>query len=115
MSQFTQAMLEFPEWDVAYSPPIPSAWVETSWHNDACPSWRAYPTHELSDVEMQTARLLVVFVDFLDPAQRDVGDGPRYSVDWSNADGTCCSIFGSDDWDQVLAHVADLIAKETNQ
>jgi hypothetical protein len=32
---------EFPDFDPAAMPAIPQHWGDTSWHNDACPSFDA--------------------------------------------------------------------------
>ena len=33
---FPNVIKEFPDYDLATLPPIPSGWVDSSWHNDIC-------------------------------------------------------------------------------
>ena len=92
---------EFPDYDTATLPPIPDDWEESSWHNDACPSFTA------------SADRLHVFVDYADPAAREFRDGPRFNVrgnmfgiDGGDDDFTD-ELLNTDDWAEVLRFVAD--------
>jgi len=79
---------EFPDFDLASLPQIPSSWIDVSWHNDCCPSW-------------QVTANLVVFVDYADPQEREI-NGKRYAV---NDIETCQCLFQSDSWNDVLAFI----------
>jgi hypothetical protein len=58
---------EFPHYDDTLS--LPSGWIDTSWHNDTCPSFERV----FGDT---TFRL---WCDFKDPELREVG-GQRFTV-----------------------------------
>ena len=81
----------FPELDVT----LPEGYEDTSWHNDACPSF----TRELGD-----GRSLLVYIDWPDVTDRE-GAGPRFHLhvyteeDW----GSGTDIPSTDDWDEVVA------------
>lgn len=79
---------EFPNYPPADLPPIPETWRDSSWRNDSCPSWEA--------------GCVRVFVDYLEPAQREFPDVKRFSVQGSDHTDT---LFESDDWGEVLAFV----------
>lgn len=74
-------------------PAIPSNWTDSSWINNACPSF--------------DCGNLTVFVDYEHPNQRECTDicGARYSVH-NNASDFTDVVFESDDWDAVLEFVA---------
>lgn len=62
---------------------------DTSWHNDACPSF--------------TCDVFVLWVDFKDPAAREFGpDGPRYLITDEGRE-----VLATDDWAAVRAFVED--------
>jgi hypothetical protein len=82
---------EFPDFDPATLPEIPATWADRSWRNDACPSF-------------QTPNGLAVFVDYADPAWREMPGLPRFSVQPAEADHNE-ELFPSDDWAAVLAFV----------
>lgn len=88
---------EFPGFDPATLPAIPADWTDVSWKNDACPSFLAAagPTWEI-----------LVFVDWADPAERELGGASRYSVQRHANDGDdgACS-FSSDSWPAIVACV----------
>ena len=64
---------EFPHYDDELI--LPAGWIDTSWHNDICPSFEKI----IGDT---TVRL---WCDFKDPALREVG-GPRFTVCVYDAD-----------------------------
>lgn len=80
--------VEFPHFDASTMPVIPSHWKDVSWHNDACPSWKAGD--------------LVVFIDFPNPEDRDWDRGIRFSVHHAE---TCEVILEGNDWDEILSLV----------
>src|SRR6185312_9235327 len=69
-------------------PAIPAAFADSSWHNDACPSF--------SNESMG----LQIFVDHAAPAKREYPDAPRFSIH-SEAGVD----FSTDDWDAALAFI----------
>ena len=87
---------EFPDYDPATLPAIPDDWIDTSWHNNACPSFEAPNRYS-------------VWIDYADPAQREYSGGKRYTVHALGADGAFKSYLpdlATDDWDAVLALVS---------
>lgn len=93
---------EFPDFDLAFLPPIPAAWSDRSWHNDLCPCW---------SVEAPSGALVLVCVDYLSPESREFPEDERYSAhrvvegargldEWP--------IAATDDWDELLAAVASV-------
>jgi len=87
---------EFPDYDPATLPEIPADWQDHSWHNDACPSWRA---------KGDDASGLYVFVDYATPSQREMADGnaPRFSVmHYADNGAERGEVFASDEWADVL-------------
>jgi hypothetical protein len=86
--------IEFPDFDPATLPAIPTGWIDQSWHNDLCPCFN-------------TNKGLVVFIDFADLSQREWDDGKRFTVhtDPEVTNGNDV-LFESDDWAEVLAFVA---------
>ena len=85
---------EFPEFPVADMPAMPAhgEFVDTSWHNDACPSIAS------------DALGLHVWIDFADKSVREFEDGTRFIVARQD-DGIVIggAILETDDWDEVLA------------
>lgn len=77
---------EFSDYPLHTLPPLPDTWVDTSWHNDACPSW-------------QMPGGLYVYVDYEDAAQREHPEGGRFTV--VNMDDDTVAYHG-DDWQEVL-------------
>lgn len=57
---------EFDDYPVCKMPVMPAGFTDTSWKNDVCPSF----THE--------AARLVLWVDYPDPANREVQGGSRF-------------------------------------
>lgn len=84
---------EFPDFDPATMPAIPSGWQDVSWHNDSCPSF------EVPGTGAQ------VFVDFADPTLREIKKGPRFFV---LGEGATTTLFTGDDWSAVLAFIGTL-------
>lgn len=84
---------EFPDFDAATMPAIPADWTDTSWHNDTCPSF--------------SVNGLRIFVDYADPAMREVPECERYSV---HTDDDGRDICYGDDWAAVLRAVEEYTA-----
>lgn len=84
---------EFPDFPVADLPAIPAGFVDSSWHNDSCPSF----TDE--------ARRLMVYVDYADKEKREEPSAPRFSLRRLDAEGCVTdepSVIDTDDWNAVL-------------
>jgi len=87
---FPKIATEFPDYDTATLPAIPAGWAETSWRNDACPSF-------------QIGDKAVVFVDYADVKQREVRSARRFNV-LSIEDATLDhTLLSTDDWADVVA------------
>lgn len=83
---------EFPDYDQDTLPLIPAAWDDSSWHNDACPSF------VIEDIGVQ------VFIDYANAVQRETLGGYRYSV-LDVADIQTLEMLSTEDWQAVLACV----------
>jgi hypothetical protein len=90
----TTFQTEFPDYPVADMPALPEHgdFVDTSWHNDACPSITS------------DALGLHIWIDFADKSVREFEDGPRFIVARRD-DGIVIgrTVLETDDWDEVLA------------
>lgn len=83
---------EFPRYDVSTPPALPQGFVDTSWQNDACPSF----TNELRRVQ--------VFVDYADPKERECGpEAPRFSLLTLDEHGDQNYICNTNEWSEMLA------------
>ena len=93
---------EFPEFAESDMPAIPAEWLDSSWHNDACPSFEVMRGGE-GDSNFEFAR---VWIAESDPAQREFPESPRFQVSFEN--GECDFHIGiaSDNWQEILAYVA---------
>lgn len=81
---------EFPDFDPATMPAIPSEWTDTSWREEPCPSFEAQEN-------------ITVFVDYEDPMDREMQDAyPRFLIQVYDAEGNALSEFNTDDWDKIL-------------
>jgi hypothetical protein len=83
---------EFPDYTDAL-PALPAGFVDTSWHNDSCPSF----THD--------GLKLRIAIDYVDAAKREMGDGPRFYVTEEGHDYTPDDLLATDDWREVEALV----------
>lgn len=78
---------EFPTYPLSSLPPIPSTWEDTSWHNDACPSYH-------------TGNGVYVYVDFEEASEREYPESTeRFSVVHIDNDIT---LYSGNDWEEVL-------------
>lgn len=77
-------------------PDLPQGWVDTSWHNDVCPSYA------VGDV-------LAVFMDHPVAPEREFPESPRYTVhDSWQLEHTALDIavpLMTEDWQEVLDYV----------
>lgn len=84
---------EFPDFEPSTMPQIPAGWTDQSWHNDSCPSFN-------TDADA------IVYIDYLNPQDREIPEGERFVVltDPEFTDNTQ-TVFGADDWNAVLAYI----------
>jgi len=89
---------EFPNYDDTIT--MPEGWIDTSWHNDVCPSFEKV----FGDT---TFRL---WCDFKDPALREVG-GLRFTVcTYINEDELSESLGQFESMDEALALIDEVTA-----
>lgn len=96
-ARFEQLRREFPDYDVATLPPVPVAWEDTSWHNDAAPSFEPFTGCR-------------VWVDYADAQRRELGPdrvrfGAYYEAEDAQSSTDTVDIYEGDDWDALLAAV----------
>ncbi|SOZ17211.1 hypothetical protein [Cupriavidus taiwanensis] len=84
---FDHLKRQFPDYDVSTLPEIPAGFGDTSWRNDACPSF----TDE--------ARGLQIFIDYAEAADREP-NAVRYSL--RELDGKLENIVDTNDWAELL-------------
>jgi hypothetical protein len=99
ITQMAHYQIEFPDFAPDTMPVIPGSFLDTSWRNDACPSFT-------SDVLG-----LSLFIDFADPAAREFPDGKRFNLinqDHGVEVGTWS--LETDDMQEVRAEIAQRIA-----
>jgi hypothetical protein len=86
----------FPNYSPAEMPAIPAGFFDTSWHNDACPSFTSDPLG------------LTLWVDYAEPAARDYPTLPRYRLE-SQCAGVEVSGFHleTDDFALILSAISN--------
>jgi hypothetical protein len=84
---------EFSDYPLADLPAMPEGFLDSSWHNDTCPSYT------------NDALGLRIFIDYKDPALSESALGKRFNVMRELADGSSEYIFESDNWDNVLEFI----------
>ncbi|UUV43173.1 hypothetical protein RCCWILLIS_1 [Rhodobacter phage RcCWillis] len=90
---------EFADFDAM--PDIPADWVDSSWHNDLCPSFTVMQGGE-GDSNYEFAR---VWVDYENPELRDIPGATRFQVSFENGESDFHIGIASDDWAEILAYV----------
>lgn len=83
---------EFPDFG-AMPADVPAAWADSSWHNDACPSYEV-----AGDGFGFGFRL---FVDYADKAKREFPESSRFSLHFSDHVGNVTVIAEGDDWPEM--------------
>lgn len=86
---------------MGFAPPqIPPDWINVTWSNDVCPSWKI--------------GLLTIWADHPVPEEREVASLERFSVcvsGWNPEEGedteSGVTALKTDDWAEVLKFVAD--------
>lgn len=109
MMQITKAtpkwQTEFPDFPAADMPAVPAELMDTSWHNDACPSFTS------------DAMGLQLFVDYADKELREFQDGARFilSPQDHGVETSGEPYLATDSWDDVIAaikqHIVSRIAE----
>lgn len=90
----TTFQTEFPDYPVTDMPAMPAHgnFVDTSWHNNACPS---ITSDDLG---------LHIWIDFVDKSLREFQDGPRFIVTrQDNEFETIDTVLETEEWNEVLA------------
>ncbi|MET4489057.1 hypothetical protein [Bradyrhizobium sp. LA7.1] len=98
----TTFQTEFPDYPVADMPAMPAHGnvVDTSWHNDACPSFAS------------DALGLHIWIDYADKSVREFENGPRFIVvRLSEGIKTGHTVIETNDWNEVLAVIEQEKAK----
>ena len=89
---------EFADFPAADMPAIPQGWIDSSWHNDTCPSFQFLVGTE-ADSNYQFAR---VWIAESDPELREYLDCPRFTITFEG--NVFFAAFATDDWQEVLAY-----------
>lgn len=96
--------VEFPEFLAEDIPAMPEGFVDQSWHNDSCPSFR----HEGAE--------LTIYVEAADPAARDYEGVCRFGLTMDGRDGQTDAdrvyLYEGDDWNEVLRLVAENLSSQ---
>jgi hypothetical protein len=91
----TSFRTEFPDYPESDMPQLPEGFEDTSWHNDACPSY--------SNADC------TIWIDYVDPTKREHNATyPRFNVQ-PMRDGIEITGDGglmTDSWDEVLSYIA---------
>lgn len=91
-----QIVREFPDYSVADLPSIPEGFEDSSWHNDACPSFT------------NDALALILYVDFAKPEDRETPKMNRFSLHKLDVEGCMTDadpVVSTEDWNEVLRAV----------
>lgn len=97
---------EFPDFDRATLPAIPAGFFPAHWHNDICPHWQFGENHETANPTL--------WIDYADPARREMPDGKRFTLHWRinpPTDNAELCLEWTDDWSQILATLEHLEAR----
>lgn len=90
----------FPHYSASDLPALPQGWTDSTWRNDACPSY-AILDHE--EVRVR------VWIDYVQPANREAPHGSRFTVvheDWNRiAEGmeVNATLYHGDSWEEATA------------
>ena len=89
---------EFPDYPPLAMPPIPAGWHDESWHNDTAPSFSpcSGPMGEASQV----------WIDYPDPASREISEASRFSLCRRNALDETTTVYHGDDYAELVEHAA---------
>lgn len=74
-------------------PALPGGLVDISCANDACPIFEVHGK-------------ALLFIDYLNPHDREFPDTSRFSLFELDADGGCgAEVISGDDWAEILTHI----------
>ena len=90
-SHYQEQFPDFPTLDIA----IPSGFRDSSWHNDACPSW----VREGEGVDVY------LFIDYPERDKRELPDGKRFMLWEQLTDGLTRTLVESDDFEDVTEYL----------
>jgi hypothetical protein len=97
---FTKLEAAFPTMPLDSLPEIPLFWDDTSWSQEACPSFRAFVRDDGAHIR--------VFIDFPDPRKRRLNE-QRFTAAWFDAGGSAVDggrpLIVTDDWPTLLETV----------
>lgn len=81
---------------------IPAALVDSSWHNDTCPSFTVW-----EDVESPLFQFCKLWVNYADPKSREFDGSSRFELTLFEEDGRVepVNLFMSDDWQAMRKQV----------
>lgn len=98
-----QWQIEFRDFPVADMPAIPEGWTDSSWRNDACPSFFAMEQGPSGDyaARYNTCR---VWIAESDPALREFPHSTRFMVTFEGVADAHDGLL-TDEWKTVLAYV----------
>lgn len=88
----------FPDFPASDLPAIPAAWLDTSWHNDACPSFEVISAGP-GDATAPFGRIRV-WVNYAASDRREFTGQPRFAVAAEGVDSL--DLLQTDDWQSVL-------------
>lgn len=89
---------EFPDFPESDMPAIPASYEDESWGNEMCPCFRK---------ALASGRFITLWIDFLDPLQREITDGLRFGITLADANGTNDAAgYQTDDFAALLAEAA---------
>ena len=92
---------EFPDFNPATMPDVPSDFVDVSWRDDACPQFN------------DMASMLALFVEHENPRLRETM-GPRYRLCEIVSDCEIRVLVVTDNWTAVLAAIDRHKARQVN-
>jgi hypothetical protein len=99
---FSLMAREFPDYDQSTLPVIPHYWMDTSWHNDVCPSFTATPA-ALDGTGVH------VYCDYADATARQFDECSRFSAYLQNEAGVRIIEIYGDDWGAILRGVFSML------
>ena len=80
---------------------IPAEWSDTSWRNDACPSF-VFMSAGHGDSNYQRA---VVWIAESNPTEREFPNSKRFLVSYYEGESDCVDVLVSDDWPEVRRYI----------
>lgn len=89
---------QFPGYRLGDMPAIPAGWIDTSWHNDAAPSFQVATGPMGEPVQ--------IWIDHPDPAQREVPGIARFLLTRRGPEDDMEEIHAGEDWNAALEHAS---------